>query len=120
MCRDDDRLSRAVQLSDQVAQPVLRPRIERGGRFVEQQHLGVHHQDGRDRNAFLLAARELVRRAVSQVDDVEHCQRVVDALLDLVGGHPHVQRPEGDLLTDARREHLRVGVLKDEPNAGAA
>ena len=52
--------------------------IERGGRLVEQQHLGIHREHRRDRDPLLLAARELVRRAVGEVGDAEHRQRVVD------------------------------------------
>ena len=54
--------------------------IERGGRLVEQQHLGVHHEHRRDGDALLLAAGQLVRGAVGQVRDLQQGQRVVDPL----------------------------------------
>src|SRR2546421_405495 len=48
------------------------------------------------------------------------CSRsCVATTIDFLGRHPHVQRAEGDLLTDAGREHLRVGVLEHEPDPRA-
>jgi len=32
---------------------------------------------------------------------------------------PHVRRTEGDLLADGGREHLRIRVLEDDPDAAA-
>ena len=84
--REHDRLAGAVELDDELDHPVLRAGVERGGRLVEQQHLGVHHEHRRDRDPLLLAARQLVRRAVGEPGDVEHRERVVDAALDLVAG----------------------------------
>ena len=81
---DHDRLARPVQLDDELQQPLLRARIERRGRLVEQQHLGVHHEHRRDRDPLLLPAGELVRRAIGEGADVEHRERVVDPPLDLV------------------------------------
>ena len=39
--------------------------------------------------------------------------------IDVVGVEAHVERTECDLLADGRREHLRVGVLEDEPDPAA-
>ena len=72
-----DGLAGVVELDDQLDQPLLRAWVERRGRLVEQQDLGVHHQHRRDRDTLLLAARQLVRRAVGELGDVEHRQRVV-------------------------------------------
>ena len=44
---------------DRLLHDVLRFGVERGGRLVEQQHLGVDEQRTRDRDALLLPAREL-------------------------------------------------------------
>ena len=69
---------------------------------------------------FFCAARQLVRRAVGEVGDVEHRQRVVrPAASTSSRRQAHVQRAEGDLLAHRRREHLGVGVLEDEADAAA-
>ena len=81
--RAHDGLAGPVQLDDEVEQPVLGARIERGGRFVEQEHVGVRDEHRRDRDPLLLAARELVRRPVGELDDVEQREHVVDPLFDL-------------------------------------
>ena len=93
---EHDRLARAVELDDQLDEPLLRARVERGGRLVEQQHLGVHHQHRGDGDPLLLAAGQLVRRAVGQVGDVEHRQRVVDPL-------PRPRPAPGPVAADRRR-----------------
>ena len=67
--------------TDQLEQPLLRARIERRGRLVEQQHLGVGDEHRGDRDALLLAAGELVRRPVGEAGDLEHRQHVGDPLL---------------------------------------
>ena len=56
------------------------------------------------------------RSASSSISSIAQC--VVDTLLDLVGCEAHVQRTEGDLFADCRREDLGVGVLEDEPDPG--
>src|SRR4029079_359822 len=43
-------------------------------------------------------------------------QRPLDAAVDLVLGHAHVQWAERDVLEDGRAEQLIVGILEDEPD----
>ncbi len=76
--REHDGLAGVVELDDQLHQPLLGAGIECGRRLVEQQHFGIHREHRRDRDPLLLAARELVRRAIGQVGDTEHlpaCRR---------------------------------------------
>ena len=51
-----------------------------GGRLVEQQHLGIHHEHAGQRDALLLAARQALRHAVPEVRDAQSLERLVDAL----------------------------------------
>ena len=44
-------------------------RVELGGRLIEDEHVGAHRDDARDRHALLLAARQGERLAVGQVGD---------------------------------------------------
>ena len=69
----DDRL-RAGVLREEIDGLTLALRIERGGRFVEEQHVGVEDEDARQRDAFFLAAGEPVRRAVPEVFDAHVLQ----------------------------------------------
>ena len=117
--REHDRLPGRAELDDELDEPLLGAGVEGRGRLVEEQHFGVHDEDRRDRDPLLLPARQLVRRAVGELDDVEHRERVVDARVDLVAGQAHVQRAERDLLPHRRREHLRVGVLEHETDPRA-
>ena len=45
-------------------------------------------------------------------------QRALDAVVDLVLGHAHVQRPERDVLEHGRAEQLVVGILEHEADLG--
>ena len=100
--RQHDRLAGTAQLDDQLEQPLLGARIERGGGLVEQDQLGVRDQHGGDRDALLLAARQLVRRSVCEIGDLEHRHHVGDPLLDLVAADAELQRPEGHLFAHRR------------------
>jgi len=61
-----------AQLADQLEQPVTAARIEARSRLVKEQELGVHDEDGGDRDPLFLPGRELVRRALGEILDLEH------------------------------------------------
>ena len=77
---------------DQLAQPGARLLaqlgVEVGQRLVEQDHRRVVDQRARERDALLLAARELVRKALAEVAERELLERRVDALADLARRRP--------------------------------
>jgi hypothetical protein len=54
--RQHDGLACVAQLDRQLDQPLLGAGVERCRRLVEQQHLWVHDEYGRDRDLLLLAA----------------------------------------------------------------
>ena len=59
-------------------------------------------------------------RAVGEVGRCRACASVSSTRASTcVARQAHVQRTERDLLADRRREHLGVGVLEDEADAGA-
>ena len=91
-----------VELHDQLDQPLLRPRIERRRRLVEQQHVRVHREHRRDRDTFLLPARELEGRAVRRCRRCRACSDVVDPPLDLLPRPAELQRSERDLFAHGR------------------
>jgi len=78
--------------------------VEIGQRLVEQKNLGIAHDGAAHRDPLALAARQLLRLAVDQFDDVEHARGLLDPGLDLgfrivfqaqperhVFGHRHVR-----------------------------
>ena len=67
-------------------------RVERTGRFVEQQHLGLHHQAAADRDALLLSAGEHRRPGVgagSKAHLGKQIQRLLFCLLPLHAPEPY-------------------------------
>ena len=112
--RADDRLPGPMQLDHEVEKPVLRARVERRGRLVEQQNVRVRHEHGGDRDALLLAAGELIRRPLGELGDVEEREHVVDAPFDLGAFEPEVERSERHFVAHGRREELGVGALEHE------
>ena len=60
-----------------------------------------------------------IRRAVGEIGDLEHRQRVVDSGERPRRATTHVERSERDLVAHRGREHLRVGVLEDESDPRA-
>ena len=105
-----------------LADLVLGDRVERRGRLVEDEQVGVAQQGARDREALALAARDLHAcfsddRVQSLVRPREQAvarrasQRVQHLRVARSGAH------EQQVLANAPREQLRV--LRDEPDAGA-
>ena len=112
--RADDRLPGPMQLDHEVAEPVLRARIEARGGLVEQQNVRARHEHGGDRDPLLLAAGELIRRPVGKLGDIEELEHVVDPPFDLGAVEPEMQRPERHFVAHGRREELGVGALEHE------
>ena len=67
---DDHERVVALQLVHQVLDRGGRDRVERGGRLVEQDHLGLDGERARDAEALLLAAGERERAALQPVLDL--------------------------------------------------
>ena len=110
----DDRLAGPVELVEQFDQPLLRAGVEAVRGLVQKQDLGVDRKDGGKGDLLLLAAAQIVGRAFGERAETQHGQGVVDPGEDLLAGQVEVQRPEGDFVTHARAEELRVGALKND------
>ena len=129
----DARAAIGLQLAHQVEDLRLDRDVERGGRLVGDQQLGLGGERHRDHHALRLAARELVRerlgppRRVGDADRAQHLDRLLDAglaagvavdLVDLAdlhaGGVARVQAGVGLL------EHHRDAVAADRVQACAA
>ena len=67
--------------------------VERRERLVEQQHLGTDDERARQRDALLLAARQLARSAVLQTVKLHERQRLRNPARDLGLGKPRILRP---------------------------
>src|SRR5258708_26812696 len=85
-------------------------------RLVEQDQLRPHRQGPSEGDALLLPARELVRKALGEVEDMYSCQRGADPRLAVGAVHAAHPEAEGDVVGDA---HMRPDgrVLKDEADA---
>ena len=97
---DDGRVEVLVEALDLGAHLHAQLGVEVGERLVHEEDRRIAHQRAAERDALLLAARELARLALEQVGDVEHARGLLDLLVDLlVGQLPHLQR-EGEVLVD--------------------
>jgi len=105
---DDQR--RQPELGEQLLQfaadGVLRVRVERGERLVEQQHARIARERPRQRDALPLAARELAGPCVGEVRDSKALEHLPHALL----------AAERDIALDGQVREERV-LLEDEPDA---
>ncbi len=94
--------------------------VEVGGRLVEQQQPWPHREDPGERQPLLLSAgegrRRVVQRQPAQPDVVE---RLAHARPDLRRRDGEVLRPEGDVVAEAGKHHLRFRVLLHQPGAAA-
>ena len=78
--------------------------VERGQRFVEEQHLRPHDEATRQRDALALAARHLVGHPVFEAAELYQLKRFGNAILDLAAAHARDLEAVGDIVGDA---HVR-------------
>src|SRR5690606_39719382 len=78
---DDGGAAVAVEIGEQVEDLDLVADVQEGGRFVQQEDVGLLRQSHGDPDALALAAGELVDRAIGEVQGVGGLQR---------GGHGSV------------------------------
>jgi hypothetical protein len=107
--RDDARVLEAPQ---QAHEPAPRARVEARRRLVHDQDVGLHGEHRGDGHRALLAAGEVVGRALRQVLSPDARERGGDAGRDVGGREPEVERPEPHVLGHRRQEQLVVRVLE--------
>ena len=95
-CYDDGAFSVAKR-REKIDDLTLTARVERGCRFIEQQHFRIKHQNRRDGYAFLLAARKPMRWTVQKVSDFKTLHYTLDAIDNLLARPPKLKRAERQL-----------------------
>ena len=81
---DDQDRDLLLELGDQFLDGRGGDRVERRGRFVEQQDFGIGGERARDAQALLLAAGQVEGQVVQAVLDLVPQRRAAQRLLDLV------------------------------------
>ena len=81
MARDDDRLTHALELLEDLAHLDPRTRIKAGGRLIEEQNGGVVHERARQAHALFQSAGERVYKLVLAVGHADKRKQIVDDLL---------------------------------------
>ena len=84
--------------------------VERAERLVEQQHRGLVDQRARQRDALLLAARELARLALRLGGEPDALELLAHPAAHLVLGDALAAQPEGDVVLDAQVREERVAL----------
>ena len=118
----DDDQGRARALHDRLdgaANLRNAHRVEVRGRLIQEKEVRTHRQDGRQREALLLAPRQLRRRMVEGDIQADGVQRVAHARPDVGASHPQVLHAEGHVVADAGQDHLGLGVLHEQADASA-
>jgi hypothetical protein len=84
--------------------------VERAERLVEEQHARRVDQRTGERDALLLAARELPRLALLEALEADPPQDLDDAAAQLIAFDPAPPEPEGDVLEDGQVREERVAL----------
>ena len=105
--RDADVALDALQLDLQLLAEL---QVERAERLVEQQHGRAVHERARERDALLLAARELRRPALCLGAEADALELLGNAPLDLVLVHLLALKAERHVLLDAAVREQRVAL----------
>ncbi len=107
---DEGRAELVLQVRQLELRVLAQLLVERRERLVEQQQLRALDQRARERDALLLAARELVGLALRERPELHQRQHLRDALADLRRRHALLLQPVGDVLLDRHVREQRVGL----------
>ena len=111
------RGARDVHAPDLELHVLAQLAVERAERLVHQQDVGLDHHGARQRDALLLAARELADLAVREPVEPDDRQRLLDPARDLGPRDAPDLEPVGDVLEDA---HVREQGVVLEHHADVA
>ena len=113
MVRDDHhRLAGPVQRPRQI-EDVLRAAIVLAGRrFIKDQRLGLHGQNGGDDDAGPITFGQRQRVLTTRTQKAHRAQALRGAFLDLVGAVAELAERKGHFFFDAGAENLVIGVLR--------
>ena len=100
--REDDRLTTAVELADDVPEREAALRVEARGRLVEEQHVGVVHDRPRDHQPLRHAARKLVDGGARPIREPKLLEQLTGSVVRLTRAHPEVAAVEVEVLLDVQ------------------
>ena len=109
----DRRLPLLVEPAQQPDQLVAGDRVQLRGRLVEQHQPRAARERRAERDALLLAAGELVGRAVEQRVDAERERHLLDPARDRRGAVAAALERERELGAHRAHHELRLGVLEE-------
>ncbi len=116
---DHHRHPGSGEIAHHVEHFVDKFRVERRGRFVEQNHLRFHRECARNCHALLLAARELRWPFAEVLREMDFFQRHLCASAGRIARKPqHALRAGGDVIECAQMRE-QVEALKHEAEAAA-
>ena len=116
---DDERRAVAGEPADDVEHLADELGVERRRRLVEEQHLRRERERPGDRDALLLAARELPRVVVGLVGEPDAGEQPLGQRARVLLREPLVRDRRLDDVLDRREVREQVEVLEDEPDLGA-
>jgi len=111
------RLAGHSEIRDHREHFVRQPRVERRGRLVEQQHIGLHRQRPGNRHPLLLSARERVRKGLRITFEPDARQQGFGA--GARRGRGETEDPARGLLDIARRAQVGKQMKALEHHADA-
>ncbi len=117
MLDDDKRGARRAQAGEQREELATPGGIEIGRRLVEKPKLRFQGQHRSDGEPLLLTARERRRIAAFEAAEADGVERLVDSSAHRSWIDAELLEPEHHFLLHARREQLRLEILKDEADA---
>src|SRR5665647_3514197 len=115
----DDGEALVAQLAHRGEHLVAAGRVEHRRGLVEHQDAARYGDDAGQRRALFLAAREHVRLAPAQLLELEPRQHLIDPAADVRGRPRQVLEAEGDVVFDALRHELVLGVLEQHAHVAA-
>ena len=110
--RDDDERDADVALDalELDLHRLAQLEVERAERLVEQQHLRVHHERARERDALLHAAGELRGLGLLATGQVHQLERLAGLLVALLLADLALLEPVGDVVEHGHVREQRVGL----------
>ncbi len=94
-------------------------RVEVGRGFVEQQQPRLHGKDRGERETLFLSAGQCGGGAVERHVQPDVVERAVDAFPDVSARNREVLRSERHLITNPRKDDLRIRILQHQPGTAA-
>ncbi len=105
---DESRAETTLQLHQFELGAFAQLLVERGQRFVEQQHLRAARQRARQRHALLLAAGELIGLSFLEALELDQRDQFGHAAIDLGTRHARALQAEGDVVAHAEMRKQRI------------